>query len=247
MSLRRRRDGGHRWSRRPCMTPSHTTRASGHIWAPPAARAHRRPKGPHRRPLVDGINRGPSDGLPAAPITWRNLPLAPRGRCADHRVRRGHHPAPDDRGRIGAGWPLAATRPPPARRLRTRAGPDLTGPPFRWCGGVGCANSVPTRVLGQAVEVHHPVDSEVFTVRWAGQTIATPGRRHPALMTCGIPRITPRRSMPRSRRPLAAICIPCHHHRMLPAIGSMKVHTGEPISVGNSASTVARRSSWRQR
>jgi hypothetical protein len=37
----------------------------------------------------------------------------------------------------------------------------------------GVRYSVPTRALGQTVEVHQPVDSDVFTVRWAGQTIAT--------------------------------------------------------------------------
>ncbi len=37
----------------------------------------------------------------------------------------------------------------------------------------GVRYSVPTRALGQTVEVPQPVDSEVFTVRWAGQTIAT--------------------------------------------------------------------------
>ncbi len=37
----------------------------------------------------------------------------------------------------------------------------------------GVRYSVPTAALGQTVEVHQPVDSAVFTVRWAGQTIAT--------------------------------------------------------------------------
>lgn len=37
----------------------------------------------------------------------------------------------------------------------------------------GVRYSVPTRALGQTVEVHQPVDAVIFTVRWAGQTIAT--------------------------------------------------------------------------
>ena len=37
--------------------------------------------------------------------------------------------------------------------------------------------SVPTTALGQTVEVHHPVDSTTFTIRWAGQTIATHTQR----------------------------------------------------------------------
>lgn len=36
----------------------------------------------------------------------------------------------------------------------------------------GVRYSVPTAALGQTVEVHQPVDAAVFTVRWAGQTIA---------------------------------------------------------------------------
>ncbi len=37
----------------------------------------------------------------------------------------------------------------------------------------GVRYSVPTAALGQTVEVHQPVDEATFTVRWAGQTIAT--------------------------------------------------------------------------
>ena len=37
----------------------------------------------------------------------------------------------------------------------------------------GVRYSVPTAALGQTVEVHQPVDDATFTVRWAGQTIAT--------------------------------------------------------------------------
>ena len=37
----------------------------------------------------------------------------------------------------------------------------------------GVRYSVPTAALGQTVEVHHPVDVEEFTIRWAGRTIAT--------------------------------------------------------------------------
>lgn len=62
----------------------------------------------------------------------------------------------------------------------------------------GVRYSVPTRALGQTVEVHRPVNSEVFTIRWAGQTIAT---QHPAPSgaddVVGPRASTPTRSTPR--------------------------------------------------
>src|SRR5690606_8447783 len=37
----------------------------------------------------------------------------------------------------------------------------------------GIRYSVPTTTLGQLVEIRRPVDSKVFTVRWAGTQVAT--------------------------------------------------------------------------
>jgi transposase len=64
--------------------------------------------------------------------------------------------------------PLPATRFDSAYRQPRRVHPSI--PLISWR---GVRYSVPTRALGQTVEVHQPVDSDVFTVRWAGQTIAT--------------------------------------------------------------------------
>jgi len=64
--------------------------------------------------------------------------------------------------------PLPPTRFDTAYREPRRVHPAI--PLISWR---GVRYSVPTRVLGQTVEVHQPIDSDVFTVRWAGQTIAT--------------------------------------------------------------------------
>jgi transposase len=64
--------------------------------------------------------------------------------------------------------PLPAVRFDTAYREPRRVHPAI--PLLNWR---GVRYSVPTRVLGQTVEVHQPVDSGVFTIRWAGQTIAT--------------------------------------------------------------------------
>jgi transposase len=81
------------------------------------------------------------------------------------------------------------TRVPPAERLATERPLLLPLPPVGFDTAYreprrvhpaipliswrGVRYSVPTRALGRTVEVHQPVDSEVFTIRWAGQTIAT--------------------------------------------------------------------------
>jgi transposase len=81
------------------------------------------------------------------------------------------------------------TKIPPAERLAVERGLLLPLPPVRFDTAYRAARrvhpaiplinwrgvrySVPTRALGQTVEVHQPVDSRQFTVRWAGQTIAT--------------------------------------------------------------------------
>lgn len=64
--------------------------------------------------------------------------------------------------------PLPSTRFDSAYREPRRVHPAI--PLISWR---GVRYSVPTRVLGQTVEVHQPVDADVFTVRWAGQTIAS--------------------------------------------------------------------------
>jgi hypothetical protein len=64
--------------------------------------------------------------------------------------------------------PLPPTRFDSAYREPRRVHPSI--PLINWR---GVRYSVPTRALGQTVEVAQPVDSDVFTVRLAGQTIAT--------------------------------------------------------------------------
>jgi transposase len=81
------------------------------------------------------------------------------------------------------------TKAPPAERLEAERGLLLPLPPAQFDTAYraprrvhpaiplinwrGVRYSVPTRALGQTVEIHQPVDADVFTVRWAGQTIAT--------------------------------------------------------------------------
>ena len=85
------------------------------------------------------------------------------------------------------------TRVAPNQRLATERGLLVPLPPVRYDTAYreprrvhpaiplinwrGVRYSVPTRALGQTVEVHHPVDSTAFTIRWAGQTIAAHTQR----------------------------------------------------------------------
>lgn len=63
--------------------------------------------------------------------------------------------------------PLPAVRFDTAYRESRRVHPTI--PMINWR---GVRYSVPTRALGQTVEICQPVDSQRFSVRWAGQTIA---------------------------------------------------------------------------
>ena len=88
--------------------------------------------------------------------------------------------------------PLPVVRFDTAYRQPRRVHPAI--PMVSWR---GVRYSVPTRALGQTVEVHQPVDSGVFTIRWAGQTIATHTQAPSGADDCGTPRITPTPSTPR--------------------------------------------------
>jgi transposase len=64
--------------------------------------------------------------------------------------------------------PLPPNRFDTAYRQPRRVHPAI--PLINWR---GVRYSVPTRALGQTVEIHQPVDDPQFTLRWAGQTIAS--------------------------------------------------------------------------
>lgn len=80
------------------------------------------------------------------------------------------------------------TKVPPDQRLQSERPLLLSLPPVRYDTAYreprrvhpsvplinwrGVRYSVPTRALGQTVEVHQRVDADTFTIRWAGQTIA---------------------------------------------------------------------------
>lgn len=93
--------------------------------------------------------------------------LERRVHAVTHRVTR---VAPTERLAVERGLllPLPPVRFDTAYRAARRVHPAI--PLINWH---GVRYSVPTRALGQTVEVHQPVDTAQFTVRWAGQTIAT--------------------------------------------------------------------------